>query len=61
MPQHDLTFRKSTKSHENECVEVADTADASYCRDSKQADGPVLRFPRAAWGAFIAGIKAGDL
>lgn len=56
----ELTWRKSTKSHECECVEVADTAAASYCRDSKDADGPVLRFPRTSWDTFVAAVKDGD-
>lgn len=56
----ELIFRKSTKSHDKECVEVADTSDASYCRDSKDTGGPVLRFPRASWDTFVAGIKNGD-
>lgn len=29
-------------------------------RDTKDRQGPVLEYPRAAWGQFLAGIKAGD-
>lgn len=28
-------------------------------RDSKQTDGPILRFSREAWSSFIASIKEG--
>jgi hypothetical protein len=30
-------------------------------RDSKQIEGPILRFSRDAWSAFIASINEGDL
>jgi hypothetical protein len=56
----DLNWRKSSRSHDKECVEVADTPDASFCRDSKDLEGPVLRFPRTSWAAFIDAVKTGD-
>ncbi|MFJ2193374.1 DUF397 domain-containing protein [Kitasatospora sp. NPDC087861] len=30
-------------------------------RDSKDPHGPALVFPAAAWGAFIAAVRSGDL
>ena len=30
-------------------------------RDSKDPDGPVLRFTGAEWTAFVAGVQDGDL
>lgn len=31
-----------------------------YVRDSKDPDGPVLRFSSAEWAAFVAGARAGE-
>lgn len=43
------------------CVEVAAGADGTVVvRDSKDPDGPVLRFGQAAWEAFIEGAKKGE-
>jgi Domain of unknown function (DUF397) len=57
-------WRKSTYSSGNgadNCVEVAHSLPATVpVRDSKDPGGPVLAFPRTAWVAFIAGLKAGD-
>ncbi len=40
------------------CVEVADNLTGVIAvRDSKDPDGPVLRFSRADWSAFVAGIR----
>jgi hypothetical protein len=40
------------------CVEVADNLTGVIAvRDSKDSDGPVLRFSRADWSAFVAGIR----
>jgi hypothetical protein len=37
----------------DDCVEVAWPEVAVAVRDSKNADGPLLDFPRAAWSTFI--------
>lgn len=29
-------------------------------RDSKDPDGPMLRYSHAEWSAFLAGAKSGD-
>ena len=42
------------------CVEVASAGDGVAMRDSKDQDGPMLRFTRAEWAAFLSGAKAGD-
>lgn len=55
------TWRKSSRSGGNggECVEVADNlVGVIGVRDSKDADGPVLRFTPGAWAAFVAGTRA---
>jgi hypothetical protein len=34
--------------------------DAVLVRDSKISDGPVLRFTRQEWTAFLAGVQDGE-
>ncbi|SNY27997.1 DUF397 domain-containing protein [Paractinoplanes atraurantiacus] len=56
-------WRKSTRSDNGgaSCVEVAkNLPDVVGVRDSKDRCGPVLTFGPEAWGAFLAGIKAGE-
>lgn len=36
-----------------QCVEVAGAAGHVHVRDSKRADGPVLRIDPAQWTAFV--------
>ncbi len=52
---------KSTYCADNTCVEVAISTDAVAVRDGKHPDGPVLRFGRSGWDAFVAGLRAGGL
>ncbi|SDT51485.1 protein of unknown function [Streptomyces sp. TLI_053] len=59
-------WRKSSYSGNNggECIEVALTSPASALvpvRDSKDPSGPVLLFPAAAWGSFLAAVRDGSL
>jgi len=61
----DLTrahWRKTTRSgNEANCVEVADNLPGVVAvRDSKDPDGPVLRFGREEWAAFVSGTKEGE-
>jgi hypothetical protein len=44
-------WRKSSFSGDgnSDCVEVALTSRGAAVRDSKNADGPMLRFPPPAW------------
>lgn len=53
-------WRKSSRSGNNGCVEVALDADEIAVRDSKDRDGPVLRFTAQEWGAFLAGVRDGE-
>ncbi|GAA3890697.1 hypothetical protein GCM10022243_64490 [Saccharothrix violaceirubra] len=50
------TWRKSSRSQNGSanCVELAKLINATAIRDSKNPDGPVLRFNSAAVERFIA-------
>ncbi|HZM78715.1 MAG TPA: DUF397 domain-containing protein [Candidatus Limnocylindrales bacterium] len=55
-----LRWIKSTRSTSNgNCVEVAGTVTGIAVRDSKDPDGPVLRFSAEAWQGFIDGVRTG--
>ena len=55
-------WMKSSWSYSNgNCVEVAQLPGGQVgVRDSKDPDGPVLRFTRGEWSAFVAGVRAGE-
>jgi hypothetical protein len=53
-------WRKSNSCDTNACVEVAVFEDEVLVRDSKDPEGPVLRFSRTEWEAFLAGVAAGE-
>lgn len=55
------TWRKSSRSGNNGCVEIADLPDVVAVRDSKDLPGPTLAFGRDAWAQFLAGVKADAL
>ena len=43
------------------CVEIMNQADGGRSvRDSKNPAGPVLDFSADEWGAFTAGVRAGE-
>lgn len=53
-----MQWQKSTYSTDTgECVEVAALPGAVAIRDSKNPDGPVLRFTAEEWRGFLARIK----
>jgi hypothetical protein len=57
----DLTWTKSSYSVQNACVEVAVLSDGGRAvRDSKDRQGPIHRYTRDEWAAFVAGVKAGE-
>lgn len=45
---------------DSSCVEVARDGEDVLVRDSKNANGPMLRFSREQWRSFRAGLVAGD-
>lgn len=57
-----LVWRKASASQVNgNCVEVAALPDGGVAvRDSKDPDGPTLRFTAAEWFAFADGVAAGE-
>lgn len=54
-----FAWRKASMSAGNgNCVELAPLADGGVAiRDSKDPNGPVLRFTSAEWAAFLDGAK----
>jgi hypothetical protein len=54
------TWRKSSESFNGDCVELASVGDGIAVRDSKDPDGPALRFSRSEWDAFLRGAKKGE-
>jgi hypothetical protein len=55
----DYSWRRACSAATN-CVEVDAAMVQVAVRDSKDPDGPVLRFPRGVWREFVEGVKAGD-
>jgi hypothetical protein len=57
----EVAWRKANASKQDgNCVEVGKTGDLVLMRDSKDPDGPVLKFTPAEWDAFRAGMAAGE-
>lgn len=56
----DLRWRKSSTSSTGECVEVAFGVDQILVRHSRDPGGPVLRFTKREWEAFLSGVRAGE-
>ena len=57
-----IRWVKSSASFANgNCVEVATLADGMIgIRNSNDSEGPVLRFTRGEWNAFLAGALRGE-
>lgn len=54
--------RSSFSFANGNCVEVASLPGGSVgIRDSRDPGGPVLRFTRAEWAAFLGGTRRGEL
>jgi hypothetical protein len=52
-----LSWRKSSRSNPNNCVELAWPSAAGAVRDSKNADGPTLLLDRAAVTGLVAWVS----
>lgn len=56
----DLNWRKARRSVGNgACVEVAPGGGEVFVRDSKDQNGPLVRYPERSWHAFVARAKSG--
>jgi hypothetical protein len=54
----DLQWRKARRSANNgACVEVAPADGQVFIRDSKDLNGPVMRYPEYTWRVFLANVK----
>jgi Domain of unknown function (DUF397) len=51
------TWRKSSLSAANGCVEVAFVDGQVAVRDSKDKSGPVLMFTGSEWGSFLNQLR----
>jgi hypothetical protein len=62
MPGSGSYWTKSSLSFSNSnCVEVASLPDSGIgVRDSKDSQGPVLRFTPDEWDAFLGGVRNGE-
>ena len=56
-----LGWHRSTRCSSGGCIELARAGGEFLVRDSKVNGGPILSFSRAAWGEFVAAVKATDL
>jgi Domain of unknown function (DUF397) len=61
-PGPDSSWTKSSLSFSNgNCVEVANLSGGGIgVRDSKDSEGPVLRFTSGEWHAFLGGVRNGE-
>lgn len=53
-------WRKSSFSHQNGCVEIAQIEGHVVVRDSKHKQGPVLVFTPSEWRSFLGGARDGQ-
>lgn len=55
-----ISWQRSSRCDSSSCVEVASLDNEIVVRDSKDPQGPVLRFTRNEWIAFIGGVEDGE-
>lgn len=59
--QGHLDWRKAIRSMNNgACAEVASIAGIVAVRDSKDPEGPVMRYPAPSWRSFLAAARMGN-
>lgn len=54
-----LVWRKATSSEAGSCVEVAQTDEVVFVRDSKHPEKTVLQISCPSWSAFLRAIQEG--
>lgn len=59
-PPVGASWRKSRASNSAGCVEITETPEWVWVRDSKDQRGPALAFTRHEWTAFLAGVRNGE-
>ncbi|MEV0271657.1 DUF397 domain-containing protein [Hamadaea sp. NPDC050747] len=55
-----IAWERSERCGDGACVEAASQGDEILVRDSKDPSGPVLRFTRREWEAFLGGVEDGQ-
>lgn len=55
-----IGWRRSSQCDTGTCVEAAEIAGIVAIRDSKNPQGPILRFTKQEWIAFVAGVRDGE-
>ncbi len=55
----ELNWRKSTRTGDYNCVEVALSPDTAAVRDSKDRAAGHFTVPAATWGFFLQSLKSG--
>lgn len=56
---NELKWRKSTRSDQYNCVEVALAPESAAVRDSKAPEDGYFTVPAAQWGFFLRTLKSG--
>ncbi|MEV6980380.1 DUF397 domain-containing protein [Sphaerisporangium sp. NPDC051017] len=54
-------WKSSFSGGGNDCVEIAKIDDTIALRDSKRPGGPILRFGRSEWKAFLDHLRTDGL
>jgi hypothetical protein len=61
MPETTTSWRKSSHSHSDNCVEVAEVAGGTVLvRNSNRPAAGTIEFTRGEMAAWVAGCKAGE-
>lgn len=58
--QDKIGWWKSSHSSDGGCVEISRLEEQVLVRDSKDRNGPVLRFSYKEWKAFLDGVRDGE-
>ena len=54
-------IKASFSNQTGACVETRSVVEGEICvRNSRDPEGPQLRFTKQEWTAFVAGVKAGE-